>query len=91
MASGKPVVVSRTAAIADGYHLASGENCVLVAPGDVAAFGEAVNGLLGDPARASAMGAAARETAESHLGWARYGGAIRELLLSACGATTVSA
>jgi len=91
MASGKPVVVSRTAAIADGYHLASGENCVLVAPGDGAALGEAVAGLLADPARAAAIGAAARETVERHLAWTRYGHAIRGLLLSACGRTTVAA
>jgi len=91
MASGKPVVVSRTAAIADGYHLASGENCVLVAPGHGAALGEAVAGLLADPARAAAIGAAARETVERHLAWARYGDAIRGLLLSACGRTTVAA
>ena len=34
MAHGKPVVVSRTAAIAEGYGLEDGENCRLVPPGD---------------------------------------------------------
>ncbi len=33
MAMAKPVVVSRTAAIADGYDLEDGVNCRLVEPG----------------------------------------------------------
>ena len=44
MASGKPVVVSRTAAIAHGYHLEDGSNCRLVPPGDAAALEDAVVG-----------------------------------------------
>ena len=38
MAMAKPVVVSRTAAIAAGYELEDGVNCRLVEPGDGAAF-----------------------------------------------------
>ena len=38
----KPVVVSRTAAIADGYELEDGVNCRLVEPGDEQAFERAV-------------------------------------------------
>jgi len=38
LALGKPVVVSHTAAIADGYGLEDGGNCLLVEPGDPAAF-----------------------------------------------------
>ena len=91
MARARPVVVSRTAAIARGYHLADGRNCRLVPPGALAALEHAVSDLLSDAESAAAVGARARETAERELGWDRYVGAIRELLLSACGRTTVSA
>jgi glycosyltransferase involved in cell wall biosynthesis len=80
MAYGKPVVVSRTAAIAEGYHLADGENVRLVAPGDSAAFEGALVDLLDDPQAATAMGARARDTAERHLSWGRYVDALHELL-----------
>jgi glycosyltransferase involved in cell wall biosynthesis len=91
MATGKPVVVSRTAAIARGYHLDDGLNCRLVPPGAPAALEHAVSDLLRDPERATAVGARARETVERHLSWRRYTSTIRELLLSACGRSTVSA
>ena len=42
MACGKPVVVTRTAAIARGYHLEDGVNCRLVPPGDLGALEHAV-------------------------------------------------
>ena len=46
MALAKPVVVTRTAAIATGYGLEDGDNVRLVAPGDGAAFGSALAELL---------------------------------------------
>jgi len=91
MARSRPVVVSRTAAIARGYHLEDGLNCRLVPPGALAALEHAVSDLLSDGERAAAVGGRARETVERHLGWDRYVGAVRELLLSACGRTTVPA
>jgi len=91
MASAKPVVVSRTAAIARGYHLEDGLNCRLVPPGAPAALEHAVSDLLGDPERAAAVGERARETVERHLDWRRYTDAIRNLLVEACGRTTVPA
>ena len=39
MAMGKPVIVSRTAAIAEGYELEDGVNCRLVKPGDARGAG----------------------------------------------------
>ena len=48
MACGKPVVVTRTAAIAHGYHLADGVNCRLVAAGDIAGLEAAVTSALDD-------------------------------------------
>jgi len=83
MASGKPVVVSRTAAIARGYHLENGANCRLVPPGDLAALEHAVSGVLADAEGAGKLGARARETVEAHLTWHRYTDTIREHLLAA--------
>jgi glycosyltransferase involved in cell wall biosynthesis len=90
LACGKPVVVSRTAAIADGYHLEDGGNCRLVPPGDVDALERAVAELLGDREAAAALGARGRETVERHLTWERYTRAL-EGLLRAAARTTVSA
>jgi glycosyltransferase involved in cell wall biosynthesis len=89
MAMGKPVVVSRTAAIARGYHLEDGVNVRLVPPGDLDALERAVSEILSDPEGAAALGARARETVERHLTWQHYTGAIRELLLSAASRSAV--
>ena len=91
MACGKPVVVTRTAAIARGYHLEDGANCRLVAPGDLAALEQAVTGVLEDPALAAGLGLQARETVERHLTWARYANEMRQLLVDAADGTTASA
>lgn len=91
MASGRPVVVSRTAAIARGYHLDDGGNCRLVEPGDAAALELALAAVLADPAWAAELGGNARETVLRHLTWDRYTGTIRDLLLAAVGGSTVSA
>jgi len=88
MASGKPVVVTRTAAIAEGYHLEDGVNCRLVDPGAAEALERAVSELLADGERAAAIGARARETVEKHLTWQRYTDTIRTLLLEAAGSRT---
>lgn len=82
MACAKPVVVSRTSAIARGYHLEDGVNCRLVPPGEADVFEEAVRDVLADSARAASLGLNARETVERHLTWAGY---VQELvrLLSA--------
>jgi glycosyltransferase involved in cell wall biosynthesis len=82
MAMGKPVVVSRTDAIVDGYDLADGVNCRLVAPGDVEAFDSALSELLSDANAADAMGARARQTAVL-FSWHRYTDRIWEILSAA--------
>ena len=56
MALEKPVVVSRTSAIATGYGLVDGENCRLVAPGDAASFAEALGDILRDDVQARSLG-----------------------------------
>ena len=83
MAMGKPVVVSRTPAIASGYGLEDGANCVLVEPGDEQAFERALLGVLADGAWAAAIGAEARRLVERELSWSRYANAIHAALASA--------
>lgn len=60
-ASGLPVVAGRAGGVGD--IVAEGVSGVLVPAGDAAAFAEAVRGLIVDPARRAAMGAAARDKA----------------------------
>jgi glycosyltransferase involved in cell wall biosynthesis len=83
MALAKPVVVTRTAAIASGYGLEDGGNVRLVAPGDAVGFGRALAEVLRDDAQARALGSAARGTVESALTWDRYVGRLESLLLAA--------
>ena len=72
MALEKPVVVTRTAAIATGYGLVDGENVRLSMPGDAGAFSAAVESLLDDEPHARRLGVRARATVESALGWSVY-------------------
>ena len=82
MAMAKPVVVSRTDAIATGYELEDGVNCRLVAPGDVDAFEGAVLEMLTGADAAGALGIRARETVVRSLSWERYTNALWKLLSS---------
>jgi glycosyltransferase involved in cell wall biosynthesis len=90
MALGKPVVVSRTKAIAAGYGLVDGENCRLVPPGDAETFERALTEVLRDDWRARALGASARLTVERELTWERYVDRI-EKVLSDAAATSAGA
>lgn len=58
MASGRPVITTSTGGMPD--MVVNGLSGLLVAPGDVAALRDALGHLLGDPARAGQLGAAAR-------------------------------
>ncbi len=86
MALGKPVVVTRTQAIATGYGLVDGENCRLVSPGDHAGFERALTGVLRDEFHARSLGSSARTTIERGLTWERYVDRIEELLGDAASA-----
>ena len=86
MALAKPVVVTRTAAIATGYGLEDGHNVLLVPPGDERGFGRALGELLDDEPGARALGARARATTEETLTWERYVARIEALLEAAVGA-----
>ena len=80
MALGKPVVVSRTDAIATGYSLEDGVNCRLVEPGDGEAFERAVLEMLTGADAAAAIGIRAREAVERSLTWERYTNALWQLV-----------
>ena len=80
MALARPVVVTRTTAIATGYGLEDGDNVRLVAPGDAAGFGKALAEVLRDDAHARALGSRARTTVESGLTWGRYADRMQQLL-----------
>ncbi len=84
MALAKPVVVSRTKAIASGYGLVDGENCRLVEPGDTHAFQRALGEVLRDEWHARVLGARARATVEASLTWDRYVERIEGVLRDAC-------
>jgi glycosyltransferase involved in cell wall biosynthesis len=83
LALGKPVVVTRTQAIASGYGLVDGESCRLVEPGDEDGFARAVEETLGDEAGARRLGERARATVEERLSWSRYVDRIERLLRDA--------
>jgi len=80
MAMAKPVVVSRTEAIAEGYGLEDGINCRLVEPGGGDAFERALSELVADAGAASNLGIRARETVERSFSWERYTNALWEIL-----------
>jgi glycosyltransferase involved in cell wall biosynthesis len=85
MAMAKPVVVSRTAAIAEGYELEDGVNCRLVEPGDGEAFEQAVVEQQTGAGAASSLGTRARETVERGFTWERYTDALWEIVRGASG------
>ena len=83
MALAKPVVVTRTAAIATGYRLEDGVNVRFVPPRDPVAFGRAVAEMRTAHSDPRAVGSAARATVESSLTWDRYVGRLERILVAA--------
>jgi glycosyltransferase involved in cell wall biosynthesis len=88
MALARPVVVTRTVAIATGYGLVDGENVRLAAPGDTAGFGAALAELLSDEARARELGLGARGAVDPGLGWDRYVGRLSGMIDAAAARAT---
>jgi len=80
MAMAKPVVVSRTAAIANGYELEDRLNCRLVEPGDEAALEQALVETLTGAEAGGSLGLRARQTVERSFSWERYTDALWEVL-----------
>jgi glycosyltransferase involved in cell wall biosynthesis len=69
MASGTPVVASRTGGLPEIVH--DGETGFLVTPGDVAELSDRIDRVLRDPVLARRMGRAARETVLEQFTWER--------------------
>lgn len=76
MACGRPVVLTKNRGLWDPEVFRSGENCILVPPGDPLAFGAAIERLMADPALRRRIGEAARADAVRHFGLARMDRAI---------------
>jgi glycosyltransferase involved in cell wall biosynthesis len=83
MAMAKPVVLSRTAAIAEGYELEDGVNCRFAEPGNPESFERALLETLTGADAGVSLGIRARETVERSFSWKRYTDALWELLASA--------
>jgi len=63
--------------------LVDGENCRLVAPGDVEGFERGLRDILRDDWHARSLGASARATVERRLTWERYVDRIESVLREA--------
>ena len=70
MAAARPLIATRVGGIPDLVE--DGVTGLLIPPGDAGALAEAVKTLLDDPARAEAMGRAARERWEEHFSLAPF-------------------
>lgn len=79
MAAGLPIIATRTGGVPEIVR--DGEEGILVAPRRPDALAAAIRALAGDPARALALGEAARARA-SRYAWHAQRGAITELLLA---------
>jgi glycosyltransferase involved in cell wall biosynthesis len=78
MAMGKPVICSRTRGQVDVIR--EGVTGLFVPVGDPVALREAILSLWHDPARASAMGRAAREYAEQHHALEKFCGDVKDAI-----------
>lgn len=80
-ASGKPVVAGRSGGMPDAVR--EGETGLLVDPEDEQGVVRAIEGLLDDPARARALGAAGRRATESFYNWPRVVADLRAISAAA--------
>ena len=83
MAMGRPLVVSDRGIIRD--YVRDGVEALVVPPEDPAALREAIARILGDPALAARLGAAARARVESALTSGHFAAGIAPLLHAAAG------
>jgi glycosyltransferase involved in cell wall biosynthesis len=80
LASGRPVVTNRVGEIP--RYLKDGVSACVTAPGDLAAFAEAICRLLEHQTSAHAIGRSGRQVAEQHFHYANHGAKICELFYS---------
>jgi phosphatidylinositol alpha-1,6-mannosyltransferase len=80
---GKPVVAGNVGGVAEA--VADGESGLLVDPEDPEGLADRIAGLLGDPARALAMGEAGRARAENLFTWERTARAAEAVFRKCCG------
>ena len=78
--AGKALVLSRIKGLWDPDLYVSGENCLLVKPGDASAIGAAVESLMADPNFRRRLGAAARVTACKHFTLERMNRSLDHLI-----------
>ena len=83
MACGTAVVASRVGGIPE--VVADGQTGLLVPPDDPAALADAINALVRDPARATAMGQLGRERAAAEFSWATIAAQTAELYAELAG------
>jgi starch synthase len=81
MACGTPVVASAVGGIIEVVE--DGITGLLVPPGQPRELAAALNAVLGDPARATAMGAAGRKRVEEHFSWASVAARTEALYVEA--------
>ncbi len=67
MASGRPVVISKTEAIKEGYHLKNEKNCLFVKPGDLGELVRGITRMKKEKAFRKQMGKNARKTVVNEL------------------------
>jgi len=82
MACAKPVIISHIKGLWDADILKSGENCLLVPPGDPQALSQAIHDLQKDPALRKRIGQEARKTAERNFTLSRMENALETMLLA---------
>jgi phosphatidylinositol alpha-1,6-mannosyltransferase len=80
-ASGIPAVAGDSGGVRSAVR--DGETGVVVDPIDARAAAAAIGGLLGNPGRRRAMGAAGRRAAEQYFNWERVARDVREFAASA--------
>ncbi|MBL4747424.1 MAG: glycosyltransferase family 4 protein [Magnetovibrio sp.] len=80
MACGKPVIISQIKGLWDTDVLKSGENCILVPPGDSHALSEAIRQLKNNPEIRQRLGKEARKTVEQHFTISRMENALEQII-----------
>lgn len=68
----KPVVLSETVAVTNGYELTDGVNCFFVDPGDTSGFTRKVESILNDEEIQNSVGKNGRATVLEYHSWSRF-------------------